>query len=103
MNDLRLARKEAGLSLKEVAGMLSRSREWLRLIESGKQPITPARKEQILQVISRLQALRSTVSVNVQSELKKVKVEISGQHARISHVPTADPYRVLRIRNRIKN
>jgi transcriptional regulator with XRE-family HTH domain len=78
MQQLRLARKEAGLSLKEVAGMLSRSREWLRLIESGKRTVTPERREQVLQVISRLNALRSTVSANVQSELKKVKVEISG-------------------------
>jgi transcriptional regulator with XRE-family HTH domain len=77
-DDLRSARKAASLTLREVAAMFGLSREWLRLVEKGEQPITPERKEQVLQVISRLRALRSTVSVNMQSELKKVKVEISG-------------------------
>jgi len=77
-DDIRLARKAARLTLKEVAEMFGLSREWLRLVEKGEQPVTPERKEQILQVISRLHALRSTVSVNMQSELKKVKVEIGG-------------------------
>jgi len=93
MEQLRLARKEAGLTLKEVAAMFGLSREWLRLVEKGEQHITPERKEQILQVISRLHALRSAVSVNAQSELEKVKAEISGNTPR---------YRTFQPRTRTK-
>jgi hypothetical protein len=58
--------------------MFGLSREWLRLVEKGEQPITLERKDQILQAISRLTALRSTLSVNARSELEKVRAEISG-------------------------
>jgi|ERR1700693_460195 len=78
MEQLRLARKEAGLTLKEVAAMFGLSREWLRLVEKGEQPVTPERKEQILQTISRLNALRSTLAVNAERELRKVKAEFGG-------------------------
>jgi transcriptional regulator with XRE-family HTH domain len=77
-DDVRLARKAGGLTLAQVAAMFGLSREWLRLVEKGEQPITLERKDQILRVISRLLVLRSMVSANVQGELEKMKVEISG-------------------------
>ena len=40
--DLRSARKDAGLTLKEVASMFGLSREWLRLVEKGSLVIAPA-------------------------------------------------------------
>jgi transcriptional regulator with XRE-family HTH domain len=84
--DIRLARKEARLTLKEVAAMFGLSREWLRLVEKGEQPVNLERKKQIVQAISRLSALRSTLSVNVQGELKKLKTEIGENKSRFRKV-----------------
>jgi transcriptional regulator with XRE-family HTH domain len=77
-DDLRLARKASRLTLAQVAAMFGLSREWLRLVEKGEQPITLERKDQILQAISRLTALRSTIAVNTERDLEKVKAEFGG-------------------------
>lgn len=77
-DDIRSARKAARLTLAQVAAMFGLSREWLRLVEVGEQPITLERKDQILQAISRLAAFRSTIAINAESELKKVKAELDG-------------------------
>jgi hypothetical protein len=65
--ELRLAAKKAELTPKEVEATFSLSREWLRSVEEGEQPITPEEKQQILQVISLLYGW--------ERELRKMKTD----------------------------
>jgi transcriptional regulator with XRE-family HTH domain len=82
MNDeLRLARKAARLTLAQVAAMFGLSREWLRLVEKGEQKITPEKKVQILQVISRLSALTERLENGVQTGIQRVREKVQGPSA----------------------
>jgi transcriptional regulator with XRE-family HTH domain len=83
--DLRSARKDAGLTLKEVASMFGLSREWLRLVEKGSLVIAPERKEQIAQVISRLGSLTAKANKSVETGLQKIRARV--------HAPTAHQFR----------
>jgi hypothetical protein len=65
--ELRLAVKKAELTLKEVEAIFSISREWLRSVETGEEPITPEHKTHILQLISLLYAW--------EAELNKMKAD----------------------------
>jgi transcriptional regulator with XRE-family HTH domain len=80
-DDIRLARKAAGLTLAQVAGMFGLSREWLRLVEKGEQPITPERKTEILQVISRMSALTERLQENVHKGIQKLREKVQGPTA----------------------
>jgi transcriptional regulator with XRE-family HTH domain len=80
-DDVRLARKAAGLTLAQVAGMFDLSHEWLRLVEKGEQPITPEKKAEILQVISRMSALTERLQQNVHEGVQKLREEIQGTTA----------------------
>jgi transcriptional regulator with XRE-family HTH domain len=75
-DDLRSARKAAGLTLRDVSAIFGLSREWLRLVENGALPISADRKVQILEVISRMRSLSSALAANAQEQLEKVKVGI---------------------------
>jgi transcriptional regulator with XRE-family HTH domain len=77
-DDLRLARKAAGLTLAQVAGMFGLSREWLRQVEKGEQPITPERRAEILQVISRMSALAERLRQNVHKGIQKLREKVQG-------------------------
>jgi transcriptional regulator with XRE-family HTH domain len=74
--DLRSARKEAGLTLKQVASMFGFSREWLRKIENGILPITPAREAEIARVISRLSSLTAKANESVEAGLQKIRARV---------------------------
>lgn len=52
VEEIGLSRKAARLTRTEVSSILRLSREWLRLVENGEQPITHDVKERILQAIS---------------------------------------------------
>jgi transcriptional regulator with XRE-family HTH domain len=80
-DDVRLARKAAGLTLAQVAGMFGLSREWLRLVEKGEQPITPERKAEILRVISRMSALTERLQKNVHKGIQKLREKVQGPAA----------------------
>lgn len=80
-DDIRLARKAAGLTLAQVAGMFGLSREWLRLVEKGEQPITPERKAEILQVISRMNALTKRLQQNAHTGMQKLREKVQGPTA----------------------
>jgi transcriptional regulator with XRE-family HTH domain len=76
MEDLRAARKKAGLTLKQVASVFGFSHEWLRKIEIGRLPITPEREAEIVQVISRLSSLTARVNGSVATGLQKIRARV---------------------------
>jgi transcriptional regulator with XRE-family HTH domain len=57
-NDLRAVRMEANLTLKEVAGTLGRSFEWLRQIEIGQRQVRPEILSRIRKVLSSLKQMK---------------------------------------------
>lgn len=80
-NDLRSARKAAGLTLKDVSAMFGLSREWLRLVEKGSLVIAPERKEQIAEVISRLSSLTGRANESVATGLQKIRARVQAPAA----------------------
>ncbi len=80
-DDIRLARKTAGLTLAQVAAMFGLSREWLRLVEKGEQPITSERKAQILHVISRLSGVTKRLEQEVHKSMQKLRDKVQAPTA----------------------
>lgn len=57
--ELQTVREKSGLSRRQVAEAVCRSGEWLRLVEIGERPETPAIRAAILEAIERLSQFRS--------------------------------------------
>lgn len=67
MNDIRQARKNAGLTLQQVGAMIGFSHEYVRLAEQGKITVMPERKQLILDAIARLEDIMESLQLETKN------------------------------------